>query len=136
MVKLTFLILISLFYTFSTITQCAPVNPQSPNIITDVNKRTSPITSFVPLFITQAKRSSPDTIPISKKSAMPIEIPVIMKRTLPLSGATSAVSPFNSFSQANNGINGFGLLPLTGGFGAFPFTPVTNGFLGAPVAAI
>ncbi|RIB19879.1 hypothetical protein C2G38_2180697 [Gigaspora rosea] len=73
-----------------------PVSPQSSNTIADVNKRTSPITSFVPLFIIQAKRSSLDTIPISKKSAMPIEIP------------------------ANNSINGFGLLPLTGGFGAFP----------------
>ncbi|RIB27220.1 hypothetical protein C2G38_2161080 [Gigaspora rosea] len=103
MVKLTFLILISLFYTFSTITQCAPVSPQSSNIIADVNKRTSPITSsFVPLFIIQAKRSSLDTIPISKKSAMPIKIPVIMKRTHPLSGIISAASPFNSFSQANN----------------------------------
>ncbi|CAG8765468.1 4159_t:CDS:1, partial [Gigaspora rosea] len=72
--------------------------PQSSNTIADVNKRTSPITSFVPLFIIQAKRSSLDTIPISKKSAMPIEIPVIMKRTLPLSGTIAAASPFNSFS--------------------------------------
>ncbi|CAG8689054.1 6358_t:CDS:1, partial [Dentiscutata heterogama] len=83
------------------------------------------------------KRTSPDTIPISKKSFMPTEIPVIRKRTFPI--ADEGINGFGGFGSFGGlgGFGGLGLLPLAGGFGAVPLTPFNGGFGGAiPFGAI